>query len=376
MDSLPPNIQSPQDAIPDVGRTVELRFHAGDFEGGNVPIAVLAQKLQALQSLMYHASASVSGSRVPRLGQWVAKHRDVAELAFAESQPGSLITRFVLRNADPTLFALQARTLGVAVAALTAGAAGQLPQGISREDAIHLMQAVEDLCPSTFDDYQIDVRVGDSPMNKVALTRETRIALRDRLKDDDATLHVDEPELIYGVLVQSNFGKGDDKIVIRAARVNGDSGSVEIDCYYPDHLRDQVANLVGGSLVEVFGFVTGTADGSVNKFREVLSIEMMDTEPIRLRTLQCDGTLFRFRTPFSFDVEYVGGVWAYSNTLLNVSGFAMSRQAALNELSQAMAYVWREFALADDAELDAKALELKRRLVDTIEAVSIAGGAS
>lgn len=374
MTSRPPIISSELADVPDVGRTVELRFHAGDFEGGNVPIAVLAQKLQALQLLLYHASASVSGSRAPRLGKWVAKHRDVAELAFADSEPGSLITKFVLRNADPTLFALQARTLGLAIAVLTSGAAGLPLQVVSREDASHLLQAVEDLCPSTFDDYQIDVRVGNIEANKVVLTRETRTAIRDRLKDDEAALHNDEPELMYGVLVQSNFGKGDDKIVIRAPRFKGDSGSVEIDCYYPDYLRDQVANLIGGSLVEVFGFITRTGDGGVSKFREVISVEMMDTEPIRLRTLKCDGTVFKFRKPFSFDVEYVGGVWAYSNALLNVSGFADSRQAALNELCQAMGYVWQEFAMADDTELDERALELKRRLVETVEAVPIAGG--
>ena len=49
---------------------------------------------------------------------------------------------------------------------------------------------------------------------------------------------------------------------------------------------------------------------------------------------------------------------------------------ALKELSEAMAYTWREFALANDAELDTKALELKQRLRQSVSATPLAGGAA
>ncbi|XVJ60357.1 MAG: hypothetical protein HEQ23_13565 [Tepidisphaera sp.] len=300
----------------------------------------------------------------------------MAELAFVDSEPGSLVIDFVLRNADPTLLATQARTLGIAVAALVAGAQGSVPEDVQREDATHLLQAVEDLCPSTFDDYQIDVRFGGADRPKVVLTSDTRRLIHERIKADEAAMLDDEPDITYGVLVQINTGKGEDKIVIRAPRFLGDGGGIEIDCYYPNYLRDQVANMVGGSLVEVIGFTTRASDGNISKFREVIALEMVDTQPIRLRTLEHDGTRFTFVNPFSFDVEFSGGIWAYSNELLNVSGFAESRQLALRELAEAMSYVWREFAMADESELDAKAIELKRRLVASVTTAPLARGVS
>ena len=93
---------------------------------------------------------------------------------------------------------------------------------------------------------------------------------------------------------------------------------------------------------------------------------MAEKRPIRIRSLESDGTRYVFTEPVSFDVEYVDGAWVYSNELLSVSGFADTRELALKELAEAMDYLWREIAKASDSALDDKAVELKTRLLASV----------
>src|SRR5690242_6254455 len=69
---------------------LRLEFSGEAFSGGRVPLTVVAAKLQALQTLLFHAAAAVSDDSSSRRGQWYNKYRSVAELAFSSAHHSDL----------------------------------------------------------------------------------------------------------------------------------------------------------------------------------------------------------------------------------------------------------------------------------------------
>lgn len=373
---MPPNERHPGHpselvAPDDAANLLSLTFDEGALAGGEVPIAVLAQKLQALQNLLYHAAASVEGHDGARLGHWSNRYRKIAEVVFKQTRPGSLIVETALPEAD-VLFEQQRRAVDLAFAAAEAAADGnfdRMPREYGKDERIYLLRAAEDLCPFTLDDYAVVLSNGRAGHAPVRLTNATRRAVREMVVREQAPrMTIEAERVVVGQLVQLNVDSDDRKILIR---VPTPGGGVLVPCFYPTSLRDQVANLVGGSLVEVRGSATLTPSQQLQSISDVYSVEMVDTDPIQLASLVFGGTRYTFSPRASFDVEYVEGLWVYSSDLLNVSGFAASREAALTEVAESLDYAWNEIAQANDAELEDKALELKRRLLAQVKAVPL-----
>jgi hypothetical protein len=346
------------------------------LRGGEVPIAVLAQKLQALQNLLYHAAASVEGHDGARLGHWSNRYRKIAEVVFKQTRAGSLVVETALPEAD-ALFEQQRHTVDLAFAAARAAADGdfdRMPRGYGRDERIYLLRAAEDLCPFTLDDYAVVLSNGRVGHDPVRLTSATRRAVREMVVREQAPrMTIEAERVIVGQLVQINVDGDDRKILLR---VPTPAGGVIVPCFYPTSLRDQVANLVGGSLVEVRGSATLTTSQQLQSISDVYSVEMVDTDPIQLASLVYGGTRYTFVPKASFDVEYVEGLWVYSSDLLNVSGFAASREAALSEVAESLDYAWNEIAQAADADLEGMAIELKQRLLAQVRAEALnTGGA-
>jgi len=89
-------------------------------------------------------------------------------------------------------------------------------------------------------------------------------------------------------------------------------------------------------------------------------------EAVSISQFEHDGRTYRLREAVPFTVEYSEGVWAYSNEALGICGYAVNRDEALRELHEAFDFAYREIGLANEDDLDGKAIDMRlelRRLV-------------
>jgi len=343
-------------------RRLRLTFRGETFRAdGKVPVSVLASKLQALQVLVYHAAATVNHHHAPRRGPWQNRYRESTELSFIAAHHSDLAIEVEL-PADTYLvkevdIAPEAVDLLFNIGkALQSGPQAVQDLDLPRDDRNYLLRALENLLPNAQDDYQIELEnCVPSRHPKLTLAPESRQAVRSLLQAEPM-LSADVVTLT-GDLVKIHVGVGPEKIAIRHR-------GVEIDCFYGEALRDQVANLMGGSLVEVSGWATLDNDGRVTRMDDVLELETVSTDPIRMTHFEHAGTRYSLRKPVVVTVEYADGLWVYHNETLNLWGYGARREDALEDVHVNFAYLWSEFAEERDSALDEKALELKKALLE------------
>lgn len=336
---------------------LKLEFSGEAFAAGRVPLTVVAAKLQALQTLLFHAAAALSNDNSGRRGQWFNKYRDVAELSFADAHHSNLVIVAEL-SPDPVLgeaFDVGKQAVDLVFTFGASLAEGQISDDrISKDDQRYLLRAFEGLMPNTTDQYQVVLENGNAlDHRRLTFTPETRRAAR-RLAAPASSGHLDETTLV-GELIEIHVDTGNDKIRVR-------TGSREIDCFYPDRLRDEIANLCGGSFVEVSGYATLNENGEVLKLNEVLDVQTVSLDPLRMRRFEHGGRRYTLKQPVVVQISYDDGLWEYSNEALNIRGYAERRDEALHGLHECFDFAYRDIAEADDNELSDGARKLKDRL--------------
>jgi hypothetical protein len=354
-------------------RRLRLILQGKSFREGEVPISVLAAKLQALQALLYHATATVAADRSARRGLWQNRYREVAELSFVAAHHSDLtievempIPGFLIPDADIGPKALDLVFDVGSVLQADPAALNRLKLG--KDDRDYLLRAFEGVLPGPLDDYRVEIENYDSDRHpKLSFSGETRRAVRALLQRETVPVSAEEVTIV-GELVKIHVSVGPEKIAIRQR-------GVEIDCYYPDSLRDQVANLLAGSYVEVTGWATLDHEGRVNRIDTVLDVEPVSMDPIRLTRFEHAGQRYDLRKPIVVTVEYVDGLWVYHNESLNLWGYAERREDALRDLHENFAYLWKELAEEDDDVLDERAKAIKRALLDAIATDTAPSGA-
>ncbi len=344
------------------GRLLRLKFVGDGFKDGKVPLTIVASKLEALQHVLFHAAATVTKDKLARRGQWFNRHRSVVELIFSQSHHSDLVIEAELPSpgallADQFDTGLQALDMVFQVSDAVAHNSVQfldtnLPD---RQDRTFFLRALENLCPSTTDEYQVELENCSRTHQKLTFTGQARETLQRYIANTTAPLDISREEArIVGVLTKIHVEVGPPLIAVQPS-----PNAAEIECYYDATMRDQIANLLAGSLVEVTGWATMTNEGRVKEMNSVLNVETVSMEPLRLSRI---GNI-RLREPIVFGIEYADGMWIYSNAPLNLWGCGIRREDAVRELSENFEYLWREFALEDDHKLDAKALLIKQRLL-------------
>ena len=339
---------------------LRLTFAGEGFREGAVPLTILALKLQALQLAVFHAAATASKHREQRRGMWYNRYRSVAELTFSKAHHSDLVIEAELAT-DPVLHedfdvGLQAIDLLFQVAGAIQRDNMQSIQ-LSRSDRDYLLRAVEGLMPNTGDQYEIrleNCRPEQHP--SITFTAEMRQRLREYSVADDQPFPAEEIALV-GELIKIHVDAGEDKITIRWQQR-------EIDCFYGDALRDQIANLIAGSMVEITGLATLNDRGDVSRIYQITNVEHVSMEPLRIARFEHAGKLYNLNKPIAVNVEYNDGFWVYHYSDLNLWGYAPRREDALKELNENFAYLYREFVEDSEANLDAVAQRLRRRLLD------------
>ena len=349
-------------------RKLSLTFSGAGVEFGGVPLVVVAAKLQALQSLVFHAAATVTNGARQRRGQWFNKYREQAELTFVDAHHSNLIIEAEV-PLPSTLADSPAGEVGLAAVDLVfrfASAAihdGDIPSLVAdRQDRIFLLRALEGLCPATTDDYSVELQNGRAGHARVGFSGETRQLLRRRVVGEVAPNYEQRQETLVGVLTKIHVDTAPQLIAVRVSRA-------EVDCYFDDSFRDQISNLVAGSVVEVTGLATFDRDGAVKQLDAVVDVEMVSMEPLRVVRFEHDGTWYKLKEPLIVSVEYQDGLWAYQCDAVNLWGYAARREDAVRDLHENFDYLWREFALERDDAFDDKAILIKRKLLGLVENV-------
>jgi len=357
-------------------RKVTLTFGGEAFADGRVPLTLLADKLKALQSLLFHAAATVEHDAVARRGQWVNRYRDAVELRFSEARTGSLVIEAELDEPEGALF--EGRDLGTEAVDLAYLVARFIDEGDAkalvtkvpdRQERLTLLRSVEQLSPRTNEAFDLTFANGRADHSGVKLSARTRTQthlLIYREMIDDAS-HLQEARIV-GTLTKIHYDVAPQKISIRVQR------GKEVDCYYDESLREQVANLCAGSVVEVSGWATLNDNGRIKQLDVLTGVEAVSMEPLRMSSFEHANRRYRLREAVPFNIEFVEGVWAYSNDALGIRGYAFKRDEALRELHQAFDFAYRDIALEADEALDGKAIELKKQLLALVTPEGAAGG--
>ena len=351
-------------------RKVSLTFGGDAFADGRVPLTLLADKLQALQSLLFHAAATVEHDTVARRGQWMNRYRDAVELRFADAHHSELTIEAELDEPAPALF--EGRDLGIEAIGLayefartvnsddSKALAAKVPD---RQERLTLLRSLEQLSPRTNEAFDLTFGNGSANHPGVRLTAMTRaraqLLVYREMIDDTSDL---EEARIVGTLTKIHYDVAPQKLSVRVQ--NGK----EIDCYYDESLREQVTNLCAGSIVEVVGWATLTNSGRIKQLDVVTGVEAVSMEPIRMSTFEHAGRRYRLREAMPFNIEFAEGVWAYSNDALGIRGYAFKRDEALRELNEAFDFAYRDIGLADEDSLIGKAIDMKREFQRLVEA--------
>ena len=173
-----------------------------------------------------------------------------------------------------------------------------------------------------------------------------------------------EAATLVGQVVAVCIGVAPEKITIRA-------NSREVDCYCATPLRDQLARLPLGSIVEVAGEAAVDSQGQIQRLNRLDSIASLSPGPLRIARFESGGMVFSLQEPLVVEVELCDGLWVHHNSSLNLWGSGDSREAALVDLRDNFAFLWREFAEELDEKLDARALEIKRALLNLVATTSV-----
>lgn len=344
-------------------RRLRLTLRGEGFRRGEVPIGILASKLLALQNLLFHAAAAVAHDPSARRGLWYNKYRETVELSFVDAHHSDLVVEVETPKPGPTLLLDQDIAQQSIDLIFDFGHSIQeqsntaRQEDLRRSDRTYLLRAFEALLPGALDDYLIELENWSPTRHpRLVFSGETRRTVRHLLEQDSLPTSAEQATVV-GELVKIYFDTGPEKITIRQR-------GVEIDCYYSESLRDEVANLLPGSYIEATGLGTVDHEGRITRLDSVLGLEIVSMEPLRLTRFEYCGTRFELRKPLQVQVEYVDSLWVYRNEALNLWGCGERREEALRDLHANFAYLWNEFAEERDEVLDEKALALKRRLIE------------
>jgi hypothetical protein len=336
---------------------LRLGFRGDAFRGGRVPITIVAEKLQALQNVVYHAAATVSGDGRGRRGPWVNRY-PFAELTFAAAHRSDLEIEASLPGSPR---GEQAIELIFRMARASEQEADLHPLADSREARVWMLKSLQTLCPGPGDNYELALTCGPSAEQQIVLSEGLRQGLRRRIVEETSWHRTGEDEeTVVGVLTKVHVRTAPQFIAVLRARA-------EVTCYFDEALTDQIVNLVAGSTVEVTGWPELDAEGRLKQLNAISDATPVSMDPLRMTRFEHDGKTYRLREPLVVSVEYTDGLWIYTNDLMNLWGQGVRREDAIRELNAAFDYLWREIAQEDDAVLDAVAQGVKLKLLSLVE---------
>jgi len=224
-----------------------------------------------------------------------------------------------------------------------------------RQERLLLLRTLEQLAPRSPEGYALTFANGSAGHAGVRISAQTRakaqMLIYRELLDERGDV---EEARVVGTLTKIHYDVAPQMLSVRV------SAGQEVRCYYDESLREQVASLCAGSIVEVVGLAGKSAGGRLKQIDYVKTVDPVSMEPVRITRFEHSGRSYQLREAIAFNVEFAEGVWAYSNDALGIRGFADRRDDALRELHEAFDFGYRDIGLADESALIGKAIDMRR----------------
>jgi len=328
-----------------------------DQEAHSVPAAVIVRILQNAQLAFDLIGVHVEGREIKRHARIPAATSQRFQLVCEIPQAGSFALPVAVGRAND-LFDLDLvrRAYGVfcslvqAVSAQdSAGVAAALPNERIRR---RVLESVKAMAPRADSSWQLtlhdeadtvfanfDVSTA-SFVDSILVTEEQREAAR----------------VITGELKSIDFAE-------RKLTIIYPPTSKELACIYDEDIEDLPYER-RRDLIQVTGRVLLDDEGTPKKIVDVTDIRDLDLSPLVLDTVRFGGLIIQASPPLNVEpaLDDTRQLLCVAQHALGIDVSAHTREALLAELNEQLAMLWREYALAPDAELDGIARNVKQAL--------------
>lgn len=143
-----------------------------------------------------------------------------------------------------------------------------------------------------------------------------------------------------------------------------------LDCYYNEEVEPMLLEHPR-ELIQVTGNVVMDENDMPKEISDVVGIHEVDLSPIEVAFIEADGLKLRFKQPTSLRPELDDSeqLFVLRDTGLGLDFFAYTRGEIVADIQSEIVFLWKEYALADDAVLSDEALSLKRNILTRLEEV-------
>ena len=349
-----------------------LHIHIGDDDVEEIPVELLMQLCGGLRDLTLLTAAGLSGKgNVKRFSESFAGEY---EIVCSLPQEGSYRLPFSIRNrtrplVDDTASIMSALLFALATVGGAESSCVTVLDELSPSNRIKFSRTLSKFLPGPEERWSVTIESAATPdvgfPSEITFTPE--LAERARRALEDAPPPPSDVMSVIGELLAVNFERN--SLTLRHGQTRR-----QIECTFRPEVVDQIIQNRGNG-VQVTGTFTLDDGGMPVALADVSSVVPVDLSPIAAPQFTVDGRVFRpstvvppFFTP-SLD-EDSGQLFTVRDDSLGIDTFAETRTRLVEELREQLAFMWREYAMADEEMLTESARKVKTALLSSFVEVA------
>ena len=350
------------------GQRLQFRFsrHANDKPA--VPASVLIQTLEGAQRAIWLIALAREQKDIKSRARIPDEIQQRYQLKCEAPQLGSYVLPAFVESIQPQFPALDAVIEVVGAFEAVADAL----QRHDRDDVADLLpdksirrrvvEAFSQLAPKPGSGWRLDLS-----RNGVTIRMDDTWQRSIRKMYAPAETEPDR-ETVNGELIEINFADRQLTILPIGSRR-------ELKVTYSDEMEDFLLEY-RRSVIQLTGRVSRDDNDELKSMFDLESIGPLDLSPFEVNEVEHGGVRLRFKQPVQLQPRLNEDNPQFVNVeepSLGLDAFAGTVSDLMDEVAEDLVVVWKQYARAPDAELSPKALELKRRLLDAVEELPVAG---
>lgn len=143
-----------------------------------------------------------------------------------------------------------------------------------------------------------------------------------------------------------------------------------IKCPLEEDLQDIVISTIS-NVAKIEGLGNLDAQGRIKEMTNIFNITPLETNIFPVASLDWKERTFYFSDKLECKISYEEGLWEIKSEDLNILVYGENFDRAWKSFREDIAFLWDEYALAEDKGLSEKARELKNKVRAIIENVQI-----
>ena len=349
-----------------------LHIHYGDDNAGEIPAGLLIQLCSGLRELALLTAAGLSDKgNVIRFSESFAGEY---EIICSLPQPGSYRLPFSIRSRTKPLLDDTARVVSALMLALSTldtsnSSCASVLDKLSPSNRVRFSHTVSKFLPGPEEIWNVSLEADPDSTGKAPTCITFTSDLADRAKHvlEDAPPPPSDVMSVIGELLAVNFEHN--SLTLRHGQTKR-----QIECTFRPEIVDQIIQNRGNG-VQVTGTFTLDADGMPVALADVSSVVPVDLSPLAVPQFSVNGHVFRqsgIEPLFLIPVldEDSGQLFTVCDDSLGIDAFAETRAQLVEEVREQLAFMWQEYALADDETLTESAQKVKAILRASFKEVS------